>query len=405
MNRNTVYIERFNLSDIPRKIKAIKAMEAYNKLDHNYHGVSDKIDSIASVLEEIYPLRWDVIMKENRERRILNGVGISAYTTCAQPFTIEFVIWFPVVNITNSKSERHTIRDLYIRLNPSYAAHGNEFTFIDFDGKRMAATKEEIYSSYQHSHLPPRNYLVADEGDEDRSGFEFRRFCLGDSEINQVLAMLRSRYNEGTFKLLLLQLEEYVNWESIEGTPHIFMANVLGNNILYTIGVNNIVNYSQELIRDRRNRTDKHLDFCLVGNKIKIIQNEKLEDFLRLFEDHNAYDINIIARKSATGEYYAYRFFSEGEITTNHLSTYQERKKVEFIFRKERVRFNIVVEENQQEDRTFYLHKQIKEHVTETIEHEIQTQRLRSYITKSLNTFKSIPENTRQNRLFMPSDS
>jgi hypothetical protein len=406
-NRRTAYIEAFNISPIDRKIRSIKAMEAYGKLGTVYAGVSSKIDSIIEVLEGVYPKEWDIILRrreikkrnpDNTWEKDVKGNYIYHNPT-ERPFTLDFVIHYPKITITNTNKEIHTIRDLYVRLTPYTSSRG--FTFSNFTGKRMSVTKEEVYSKYQHSHIPSRIYKILETIEQRRNGaFAFRPFCLGESEISQVLTMLSSNYNEGTFRLLLLQLEEYVNWESIEGTPHIHMRNVLGKNGINNISLDTIKGYYEEL---QRRRPKKEIDFILEGNQVKIVDNDKFEEYLRIWTDSNSYNATILAKKDNKGNYYQYRFFNT-EISSTHLSSEEELKTIGFMFRQQRVDFKVITNTNQEEDRTFFLHKQIKEYVTETIEEGIKSARLRSHITKSLNTIESIPENTRQNRLFVPSN-
>jgi hypothetical protein len=398
MNRRQAYIEAFNNANIPKKIRVIKAIEAYGRLDKDYRGISSKIDNIAEVLESIYPERWDVLLVK-RELRVKNRRGNYTTTYAAEfPFTLEFIIHFPLINITNTEQEKHVIRDLYIKLTPCQAGNGSGLTFENIQGRRMTANKEEIYSKYQHSHLPSRDYKVYPINDIDHGAFRWRGFCLGESEIRQVFTMLSSKYNEGTFRLLLLQLEEYVNWESIEGTPHIHMRNVVGNFKLDSLDTHSIVNYANAI---GEREVKKEVDFILEGNQVKILQNEKFEEYLRLYDSHNHYSTDVIARVDSKGRYYQYRFFS-ADISSIHLSSEEELKGIGFMFREQRVDFKIVEDVNQEVDRKFYIHKQIKEYVKNTIEERIKSARFRSHITESLNTIENISENTRQNRLFVP---
>ena len=398
-DRKSIYIEAFNNADIEKKKRSIKAIEAYGKLDGKYIGVGEKVDSITKILEEVYPSKWDIVLKKNIERKKdING-DYHYPVDRERPFTLEFIIHFPIIIITNTKKEIHTITDLYIKLNPTNGEEG--FSFWYFEGKRMSATKEEIHSNYQHSHLSARRYLVKPREEEDNSAFTWKGFCLGSSEINQALTLLGGNYTENIFKLFLMQLDEYLNWESIEGTPHIHMSNVLGTKKASSLPTRILQQYYNR-IKEREDK--KEVDFIMEKGQIKVIQNEKFEEFLRVWEVYSSYDVHLISRKDSRGNYYKYQFAS-ADIDEFVLSPEESLETISFLFRGERVRFEIKESTRTEENKQFYLHKQIKEYVTENIEKGIKTQRLRSHITKSLSAIDSLSGDTRQNRLFVPNNS
>jgi hypothetical protein len=397
MNRKQVYIEAFEKATMERKIKSVKALEAYGQLDYHYAKISLHIDSIAEVLESVYPGKWDIILKRRRDYRYDDNDQQEYFSPAEMPFTLEIVIHFPSINITNTKKEEHTITDLYIKLEPHT---GGDFSFRNFSGKRMSASNDEIYNRYHHSHLQAKEYKVKEERNHDNGGFYYRFFCLGSSEINQVMTMLQYNYKADIFRLFLMQLEEYLNWESIEGTPHIYMSNVLGGNASGDLGHNRLTDYYNQL---KERTPQKEVDFILEGSLIRIIDNEKFEDFLRLWTDHNAYNSNIICRKDTKGGYYKFRYYAR-TITTSHLSSEEDRKAIGFMFRGERIDFRIVEIENENANITFYIHKQIKEYVKDTIEERIQSARFRDHISKSLSAIENIPEDIRQNKLFVPTN-
>jgi hypothetical protein len=395
-DRKKAYIEAFNNATLERKIRSIKTIEACNQIDMDYVGITNNIDSITKDLESIYPKKWDIIMKRRtyKERNTIT-YGYQEVLAQINPFTLDIVIHFPKINMSNSKGCTHIITDLYIRMSPTSSSEG--FTFEGFSGKRMSATKEEIHSCYQHSHMPRAGYHVSGE-----AAFAYRGFCLGQSEIQQALTILRSKYTEGNFKLFLMQLEEYLNWESIEGVPHIRMSDVQGDYPTLFLNNNIIGNYIEELTKYRTEHP-KELDFILEKNSLRVVQNENFEEYLKLNKNSDEYYINIITKKDSLGNYFQYSW-REVEDLGERLSSEEDLAKITFIFRRELIQFKITESRPQTEEREFYIHKQIKEHVTEKIEQTIKAQRLGSSISKSINTFERIPEDARQSRLFMPSN-
>jgi hypothetical protein len=132
-------------------------------------------------------------------------------------YFFDIIIHFPEITIKNSKGKSRKIYDLYVKFNVG----------LDFKIKEnlmgIATTFEEdaLNSSYHHSHLPSGKYT------------DFKSFCLGsDTPINLLFHKMKSNaFDEGTFKMLLYTIREYVSWESLEGGPHVRMSNVNVNNV------------------------------------------------------------------------------------------------------------------------------------------------------------------------------
>jgi len=401
MNRTDVYIESFAKAPMARKIKAVKAMEHYLKLDAEYIGITNTIDSIAEVLESVFPNKWDIILKKRRLRDYNDNGDIEITNYKVRPFTLEFTIHFPKIRILNSRKNSHTVTDLFIKLIP-ISRTDKTFSFKNFEGKRLSASREEIYSEYQHSHLPSRKYTYVGEDEEftDSSALCYRRFCLGSSEVVQALTMLSCGYTEGNLRLFLFQLEEYLNWESIEGVPHIHFSKVTGQRELSYISVNTVKNH-HKAIQDREIK--KELDFTMKKGTVKVVDNEKLEEYLRLSSEHTLHNSNVVASKDKRGNYFSFVSPSTGDISSYKLGTQEELNVAGFMFRGQRVDFKIV-ESTVEINKEFYIHKQIKDYVTEAIEQNIKTKELRGYISEQLSAIRDTPESTRQDRLFMPSN-
>jgi predicted transcriptional regulator len=131
----------------------------------------------------------------------------SLYNDC---ISYQIIIHFPEVTIKNDKDE-HLIRNMYVRL----FLRTNGVLGSYMQGIRTTVTEAEFLSGYLHSHLPRLNPLSID----------FHTFCTGIGEINQVLALLNSRYTSANFMMLLMHIKNYLEWESKEGHPYMFMEN------------------------------------------------------------------------------------------------------------------------------------------------------------------------------------
>ena len=123
------------------------------------------------------------------------------------------IIHFPEIQIVNSKNQKHKIYDLYVRVcfSSDGKMNGNP------KGLRATVTDGEIRVRYTHSHLSTVDY----------SGhIPFGNFCLGEGEINNVIAKLVQKYDETNFRIFCVLLSSYLSWESLEGGPFRNMADI-----------------------------------------------------------------------------------------------------------------------------------------------------------------------------------
>jgi len=123
----------------------------------------------------------------------------------------QILIHFPEVTIRNDR-DSHLIRNIYVRL----FLRPNGLLGSYMQGMRTTVTEAEFVSQYLHSHLPR---LVPGQ-------ITFHNFCTGVGEINQVLALLNARYTSANFMMLLMHIKNYLEWESKDGHPYMFMENV-----------------------------------------------------------------------------------------------------------------------------------------------------------------------------------
>lgn len=124
----------------------------------------------------------------------------------------QIIIYFPEVTITNSIKNSHVIKDLYVK----FIFGEDARMYPAMWGVRTTLSTDECLAQYMHSHLPSYNPSV----------INFNHFCTGEGEINQVIALLSTKFDEVNFTLLCLHLKVYVGWESIEGTPYRHISNI-----------------------------------------------------------------------------------------------------------------------------------------------------------------------------------
>jgi len=139
--------------------------------------------------------------------------------------TYRITILYPEIIITNSRDESHTIRELYVSFEIKLDSDKFKFTNT-LTGWRGMVTMEEAASNYSHSHLHSGSYLMGQN-----------EFCLGTGPIASMISEFRHKYIpvtdeefETLFLSFLFQLNSYVKWESIEGTPYIYIRHIIGIN-------------------------------------------------------------------------------------------------------------------------------------------------------------------------------
>lgn len=123
------------------------------------------------------------------------------------------IIYFPIINITNSEGSSHIIKDLYtqIFIETDRDKKPERFSIYNvvLSGSRATMTIKEVDSKYGHSHLHPIGIMGG-------SG----TFCMGASAFGDLNMSLHENPVEDTWYIYLLSLGNYLSWESLEGGPY-----------------------------------------------------------------------------------------------------------------------------------------------------------------------------------------
>lgn len=153
--------------------------------------LTESFSEIKKIFNIIYPETSDIQVD-------INTQVLTAY------------VYFPQINITNSKNEKHTITDFYVKIE-----FNADKKLISFKGARSSVTYSEYSASYVHSHNFSR-----------KNFHEFSSFCFGETDMAILDRALRNQFSELNLKKLLLQLPLYLEWESLEGGPYIKMSSI-----------------------------------------------------------------------------------------------------------------------------------------------------------------------------------
>lgn len=151
--------------------------------------ISDKevlaqIEQITTLLGMYYPDKYDIDI----------------------PNKIVILHW-DKVEISNSQGATHTMYDFYIRLK-----FNNQFNRLsELSGLRATFTLKEYWNNnpYTFSHLGTSRFG------------EWGNLCLGSTPLADMYTILKTpEFSLLVLEAFLLQLNEYVRWESLEGGPY-----------------------------------------------------------------------------------------------------------------------------------------------------------------------------------------
>lgn len=121
---------------------------------------------------------------------------------------------YPELTLTNNTNNKHTIYDMIVLL--CFGDYNNGY-LSSIHGTRVSFSPAELSCGYVHSHLP-------------KHPGTFQSFCQGSSSsFAKFVSDLNKLISPDEFEVFLLQLKEYLQWESLEGGPHIGMHTVLSN--------------------------------------------------------------------------------------------------------------------------------------------------------------------------------
>lgn len=192
-----------------------------------------------------------------------------------------FVIHFPEVTIKNSRGQSLDIKDLFIRM--EFDANGR--VFDNLYGTRSTYTIEEFECNYTHSHLPRKQLKKFQSSTGGRMDYRlgYEEFCLGTGEIHDFISIYNCDKTPESFESILYMLNTVASWESIEGTPHIYLANILAKKDgIPNISLSGCHDVFKLLLRNVKKEDDCDIDWVYKNGAYEIVDNEKFEDFLRL---------------------------------------------------------------------------------------------------------------------------
>ena len=141
------------------------------------------------------------------------------------------MIYFPEVTVTNENNRSVVITKLYVKIPMcSDGTMGGIFRM-----NRSEYTKEQYYSDYMHSHICgiPGNKI------------NFLEPCLGTGPIRTTISNLCNEADLSLWELFCFELDLYVKTESLAGVPYrrLESIGILNNNRKYSLPERSSLNY------------------------------------------------------------------------------------------------------------------------------------------------------------------
>lgn len=301
---------------------------------------------------------------------------------------INIIIHYPEISIRNSKEETHTIKDIFVRISISlhkknyYNRDNIEYEIHTIEGVRSTVSYKEYISDYAHSHLPRKPWLTMNNGGH----LNFNNFCTGEGDIDKTIKIVQEDLNENKsnstfedFRLLLLQIQPFLEWESLEGTPYMNIKNI-GNPKIKSI--DNLVNPAvasdiAEQFRFKSYQNIPKLNWEFRNGEYYIRDDEVFEDFFPQYVTKNTL---FYLFKNERGEY-----FKNDRINITVVNNF---KKEWMPFRGIRVPFVVLPpqEDDKAIDLKIYIHPKIKKYVKSRLESEANQAAIRQIAIKAINT-------------------
>lgn len=276
-------ISKINVSyyDIQFTINDLDNIDYNNLFFIDYESIIEAVDK---EIKEENNSGKDVIIK------LLETYYPGEYSINSMSDYDSIIIRFKDFEITNSENKKHNIKDFFLRfkINKKY----DKFVSSELYGARTTFSLEEYESSYFHSHKSSNDTIGG-----------FSRMCLGSTVLSQFMMIFLEKIENELFESFLIQLDNYVRWESIEGVPYRYIRNIKLKNVNnnYEDEIYNLVQSSSFIINCYKyilNKNDKLINIKEVTkNKVNTLlleESVELEKQIALYLKEKYYSSEIL---------------------------------------------------------------------------------------------------------------
>jgi len=223
---------------------------------------------------------------------------------------IRTIIRYTDITISNSRGQNHHIIEMYFSLD-----FNKDLQLVQTRGMRGDRTYIEHISYYGHSHL---------SGGEQG---ELGNLCFGSGPIRVTSNCLRRQFDADHLNLFCHHLNNFVKWESLEGTPYKYISKIGIGNVLYKMDYTNCFQYWRDYVGKDilTGLSMNHFNVYLSYGRVRIQYTDEFQMYLgELLRSNpsttghrNAYGI-----KGADGNIYSaqsHRNLSGSTLTSNVL--------------------------------------------------------------------------------------
>lgn len=317
----------------------------------------EAIRTVQDIYDNEWDIEYDVGVRQDSKGHRLIYISITS-----------IVLYFSNIVISNRDKDRHTIKDLFVRIPLSKA--NNSLRIGNLQGTRQTISYAEYCSNYFHSHLSTVTYKV------DNLYGEWSTFCTGSGEINIYHSDINSEgFTVARFTKFLVQILTLVSYESIEGTPYRYIKNIMmkpEDSRRFSVSTNAGSNLLSRLYRHyKTNKIKVNFQTEILDNRYKIIDNNNFDDFLTSISFTNEDKLQFLCRRDEAGNYHTYDSSS---------GYYQPIvSNVEYLFRGEVFKFKVedIPAREKQEDIKLFIHPTIKENLKKLLEYDINKKIIR----------------------------
>jgi hypothetical protein len=147
---------------------------------------------------------------------------------------INIMVYIPEITITNENDKSLLLKKFFIKL--PITVRGLLQSNIYFN--RAEYTPAQLRSNYMHSHIPSITHARMSD---------FKASCLGNGPIRDTILLLNTEYDEDRWVLLCLELQKYLEVESLKGGPYLNLEGITDRRIIETykdFKINSIIPFS-----------------------------------------------------------------------------------------------------------------------------------------------------------------
>jgi hypothetical protein len=132
----------------------------------------------------------------------------------------QILIKFPNLTVPNTNGNTVNIEELLVSFKVRIFKNNESYniSFLDLSGTRTKWNEIHYGNNYHHSHLPSGTAI----------GF-LSPFCIGNDYLNKIISIQKDVLFDDFvdyFIAFLMNIEDYVKWESLEGVPYFKMSNI-----------------------------------------------------------------------------------------------------------------------------------------------------------------------------------